>query len=206
MTALHSLCSVFDCYGVDIWSHLLTIAAKNTLRQKQESARADQTTDRSLSEVHNTLHNKHLQPLCFFWRLRITGRFFLPSSMNLGASWVMTNNFYKWCVTYGDVQLDHAPLLWEGVNCKLLLLLPRGECHWRAQSGEGQNGWTYLRSGRPQIERGTPQRSFLIFPAQDRGHKLLWVTEQINVVWPWVAPSLSLTTVCLQIKFSEGQM
>lgn len=30
LTALHSLGSVFDCYGVDIWSHLLTMAAKNT--------------------------------------------------------------------------------------------------------------------------------------------------------------------------------
>lgn len=30
LTAPHSLRSVFDCDGVDIWSHLLTMGAKNT--------------------------------------------------------------------------------------------------------------------------------------------------------------------------------
>lgn len=30
LTALYLLWSVFDCYGVDTWSHLLTMAAKNT--------------------------------------------------------------------------------------------------------------------------------------------------------------------------------
>lgn len=68
VTALLSLCSVFDCFQVDIWSHLLTIAAKNTPGQQIESVRSDQTTDRGLSEVHSSLHNKQTSTATVFFQ------------------------------------------------------------------------------------------------------------------------------------------